>query len=459
MPDYKYNIIVIGCAMNKSDSERIAGYLDHLGFRETSGYRDADLVVITTCGVRQSAEDRIYGFVSGIKKANERARILITGCLSKEPVVISRIKDFVDIWLPIDELSALDGKLNEFPEFKNIKIVSESVEDNSYLSLHPKYKSAFSALVPIGNGCDNFCSYCYVPYARGREVYRKAEEIIQEIKQLLQAGYKEITLIAQNVNSYKDGERNFSDLLRSANAIEGDFWIRFATSHPKDMGDDLIEAIAESEKVCHYVHLPAQAGDNEILRRMNRRYTREHYLDLLAKIRYQLDEKYRNYKIQDDLTWMPPVSITTDVIVGFPGETEEQFGQTKELFDEAKYDMAYIGQYSPRPQTVSAKMADDVSRAAKKRREEELMEILRRTALENNQQYANKVVEVLVEGRSRGGEIYGKTRTNKVVKLLGSKKKSGEGLTGNFIPVRIVEVDIFGLRGGIVEPQRSPTSI
>ena len=435
-----YHIITIGCQMNKSDSERIAAYLDNIGYKEAKNQKQADLIVLTTCGIRQSAEDRVYGLAHKIKKENKNAKILLTGCLSERKDVVKRLKDKVDIWLPINQIINLK-KILACKEFKNSEIKA-----CDYLKIKPKYTSAFSAFVPIGNGCDNFCSYCVVPYARGREVYRDVDEILSEVKDLVEQGYKEIILIAQNVNSYKSGIRNqelgikdqgkresnyidFSRLLRLINNISGDFWIRFVTSHPKDMSDDLILAIAECKKVCKHIHLPAQAGDNDILKSMNRKYKIEHYLGLIKKIKNS---------VKGEL----PVAITTDIIVGFPGETKGQFGNTVKLFKKVKYDMAYIARYSPRYGTVAEKIKDNIPADEKRKREEELMKILKKTALENNQKYLSKTVKVLVEGFNKKGLLFGKTETNKIVKFLGDEK-----YIGKFINIKIIEVENFSLRG------------
>ncbi|MCK5357620.1 MAG: MiaB/RimO family radical SAM methylthiotransferase, partial [Elusimicrobiales bacterium] len=312
--------------MNKSDSERIAGHFEEQGMRPEADKYKADVVVLTTCGVRQSAEDRVYGFVPRIKKENPGCFLILTGCLSMRSDVKKRLGDLVDLWMPIGEISNIKYQINS--KFK----ISNSKQDNcSYLELKAKYSSAFSAFVPIGNGCNNYCSYCVVPYARGREKYRQAEDIINEVKDLANKGYKEITLIAQNVNSYKVKSKklkvvDFPKLLRLINDIPGEFWVRFATSHPKDMSDELIETIAECERVCEHVHLPAQAGDNKVLKAMNRKYTREEYLILIKKIRQCCNDKmpfgYKSnpkLKIFNSNNWVAPVSITTDIIVGFPG--------------------------------------------------------------------------------------------------------------------------------------------
>ncbi len=419
-----YHIITIGCQMNKADSERIANYLDTLGLKETREIERADLVILTTCGVRQSAEDRIYGLIPRIKRKNPRSKIILTGCLVNRKDVQKRLNKTVDIWLPIVKLASLGEKLG----------MQKSQFDGSlsYLEIPAKYRSSFSAFVPIGNGCNNFCTYCVVPYARGRETYRPAERIIAEVKNLIKKGYKEITLIAQNVNSYHHRKINFPTLLSQVAKIRGDFWLRFATSHPKDMSDDLIKVIAANNKICHHIHLPAQAGDDKILAAMNRRYTKKHYLSLIEKIRKLI----------------PDASITTDIIVGFPGETRTQFKNTIKLFETAKFDMAYIARYSPRPGTAASQLKDNVNAKEKKRREEELMQILRKTALVNNKKYLEKTVKVLVEDKNKKGEWFGKTASNKTVKF---KTKTQANLRGQFAQVLIKGVQNFGLTGFYVE--------
>ncbi len=436
--------------MNKSDSERIASYLENLGYQESSE-KEADLVVITTCGVRQSAENRIYGIIPKLKKQNPSVKIILTGCLAGREDVKKRIGEKVDIWLPVKELEKLKALLeNCEDDFCNTSIYNSKYKTNDdYLKLKPKYNSVFSAFVPIGNGCDNFCTYCVVPYARGSEKYRSAEEILEEVKILVKKGYKEIALIAQNVNSYKSDANvlintndadceskkviNFSKLLQMVNDIKGDFWIRFATSHPKDMSDELIETIASRKKICHHIHLPAQAGDDDVLHRMNRRYTRGHYLGLIKKIKDR----------------MPDVALTTDIIVGFPGETRQQFDKTKELFEEVQYDMAYIAQYSPRPGTAALKFEDDIETEEKKRREEELMEVLRRTAAGNNKKYIGKKYKILIDKKNKRGNFVGRTETNKNVEII-NPENIGRNLIGEFVAVKIEKADDFGLAGKII---------
>jgi tRNA-2-methylthio-N6-dimethylallyladenosine synthase len=470
-----YHIITIGCQMNKSDSERIAGYLDSYGLKSVEKYQQADVVIINTCGVRQSAEDRVYGLAPKIKKENKKAclrrqaKLVITGCLANREDVKKRLAGVVDVWLAINDLAKLAEKLK----------LGRANKIKNYLEIPAKHESRISAFVPIGNGCNNFCAYCVVPYARGQEIYRPAEEILDEVKCLVDKGYKEITLIAQNVNSYVchcEEERsddaaisslhktsrsprpkasglamtvnkqiNFSQLLKMVNDIPGEFWIRFATSHPKDMSDELIKTIAECDKVCEHVHLPAQAGDNRILRAMNRNYTIEHYESLIKKNRQA----------------MPNVAITTDIIVGFPGETKKEFGQTAKLFKKIKFDMAYIAQYSPRFGTAASKLKDDITKSEKKNREEELMKILRQTALENNKKYINQEVDVLIMGESKDGQYFGNTRNNKNVKInplsmkyITHNKKQEDNVIGKFVKVKITKAQDFGLEGELVKEKK-----
>jgi tRNA-2-methylthio-N6-dimethylallyladenosine synthase len=488
-----YHIITIGCQMNKSDSERIAGCLNNLGYKRSDNKYQADLIIINTCGVRQSAEDRVYGIIPRIKKANLRVKIILAGCLSERKDVKRRLREQVNIWLPIKELPKLSKVMPTKKGWRSLKVCED------YLKIKPEYSSKHSAFVPIGNGCNNFCSYCVVPYARGPEVYRPAADIIDEVKKLVKRGYKEIILIAQNVNSYKynatpfaeatevknaandmrlpslklrklkmlriannakkDGNIGFVQLLRMVDDIDGDFWIRFATSHPKDMSEELIETVAKCKKVCEHIHLPAQSGDNQILKAMNRNYTIEHYKRLISRIRSEFKANKRELNRHE---WQPLVAITTDVIVGFPGETREQFNNTLKLFKEVKFDMAYIAQYSPRPGTAAEKLEDNVSREEKKRREEELMKVLRKTALENNKKYVGKKVKVLVDEKNRRGQWSGRTRTNKNVKLEitrpaslgeagGNLKLEKEALFGKFVKVKIIRARDFGLEGIMVK--------
>ena len=428
-----YHILTIGCQMNKVDSERLAAFLEERGFKHASDIRKAGVAIFNTCGVRQMAEDRLYGLVNRLKTTNPQGKIVVTGCLGKRDDVRRRLGSRVDIFMPISEMLRLPDLLSggEFKPYFSLDEVRLK-EGEKYLDIRPKHTSPFTAFVPIGNGCNNFCSYCVVPYARGREVYRPAKEVIKEAKELVGKGYKEIILIAQNVNSYHDGGYDFPKLLKAIIRIPGKFWIRFSSSHPKDMSDALIEAIGSSGKVCPHVHLAVQSGDDDVLKAMNRKYTAKHYEGLIRKIRKS----------------KPGVSITTDVIVGFPGETKEQFENTVKLFRNVRFDLAYIAQYSPRPGTVSAKMADDVSAAEKKRRAQELNSILSETARDNNDRHLGEIMEVLVEGRNKRGKYYGKTGSYQTVLIdAGRPSKQTDKMIGDFAKVEITKSLAFGLEG------------
>ncbi len=427
--NYKcYHIITIGCQMNKSDSERVSGFLSSHGL-EAAKVDKADIVIINTCGVRQSAEDRAYGLVKRVQQDNERAKIVITGCLSKRKDVIKRLKYKVDLFLPINELpnmfSLLAGKTGD------VKDKIREIKGEEYLKIIPIYSNNFSAYVPIGNGCNNFCSYCVVPYARGREVYRPYSQIIDEVKGLVEKGFKEIILIAQNVNSYRYENKDFADLLLEVNALDGDFWICFFSSHPKDMSDKLIAAMGKADKLVKYLHLAVQSGDDEILRKMNRKYKADDYIKLIGKLR----KTKKN------------ISITTDIIVGFPSETKKQFKNTKKLLKKVKFDLAYVSQYSPRPGTASFNMKDDVSPEDKKIREEKLLKILQKTSQKNNRKYLGQKLKVLVEGKNRRGRYFGKTNGYKTVKFNNDRND----LAGKFVEVKIIRYENFSLIGELID--------
>jgi tRNA-2-methylthio-N6-dimethylallyladenosine synthase len=430
-----YHVITIGCQMNIADSERIAAYFEDHGYVLDTDPETASIVVLTTCGIRQSAEDRAYGLVNQLRKKNHQS-LIITGCLAKRRDVKQRLRGQVDLFMPINDLPNLLELLQSArPELVLSPDEVRALGGEKYLSILPKYQNNYSAYIPIGNGCNNFCSYCVVPYARGREVYRPAEEIMTEVKSLLAKGYREIFLIAQNVNSYRSGTYNFPRLLKEIDSLPGNFWLRFSSSHPKDLSDDLIAVLASSQKVANHLHLAVQSGDDDILEAMNRKYTADHYRELIKKVR----------------AVRPKIAITTDVIVGFPGETEAQFLNSVRLFEDLKFEMAYISQYSPRPGTVSWTMPDNVSRDDKKQREKILNELIIKTSLEVNQQYLGREVVVLVDGLNRRGRAYGKTSESKTV-LFDFDSAAGhqeelEKLIGHFVLVKISSAQTFGLEG------------
>jgi tRNA-2-methylthio-N6-dimethylallyladenosine synthase len=426
----KYYIKTFGCQQNISDSERIAGFLEMHKFKLAKDTKSANIVVFNTCGVRQSAEDRVYGQIHNLKQQaahNQRqVKIILTGCLANRKDVQRRLKDKVDLFCEI----------KKFPkEIKRLLVTDyrlSNISYNNYLSIKPKYKTPYTAYIPIMTGCNNFCSYCVVPYARGREISRSPKEIIKEVKGLVKKGYKEIFLLGQNVNSYKNGKTNFSKLLKNINSIPGNFWIQFLSNQPKDVTDEMIEAIAKCEKACECFHLPIQAGNDEIIKKMNRKYTAKQYLKLVDKIK----KAYKKYK--------PGIlyAITSDIIVGFPGETKKQFLDSAEVIKKSKFDMVFFGQYSPRPGTTSWKMKDTVSKPEKVSREKYLNEILKITTYENNRKYVGKTLDVLVENY-KNGFYFGRTRTMKNVKFENAKKN----IIGKFVEVKIIKANVWNLEG------------
>jgi tRNA-2-methylthio-N6-dimethylallyladenosine synthase len=455
--------------MNKSDSERIASVLEEIGYEKSPNENEADLILINMCSVRQSAVDRVYGMAkkfAKLKTLNPKLKTILTGCILKEDK--KKFQKEFDLVLDIKNLPNWPKILNRK---KNSLIQPWRINEYRcfYLKVKPKYSNNFSAFMPIMTGCNNFCSYCVVPFTRGSEVSRPAEEIMQEVKKLAKNGVKEIWLLGQNVNDYKSRidtnlatnlreynisdirahisansrDINFAKLLRMVNEIEGDFWIRFTSPHPKDFSDELIETMAKCKKVTPYLNLPVQSGDDEILKRMNRPYTAKQYKNLIKKIR-QAFKKYRKGLERE-------IAISTDVIVGFPGETKKQFQNTVKLFKEIKFDMAYIAQYSPRPGTAAEKMGDNVPKKEKERRWKILTEILKETALQKNKKFIGKEVEVLIE-ETKNGFLLGKTRHYKTVKIQLDPKPYtlNANLIGQFVKVKIIDALSWGLKGKLV---------
>ena len=480
-----YFIKVFGCQMNQSDAERISALLEKYKLKKASSIDEADLIIFITCGVRQSAEDRVYGQINNIKKKYPERKIILTGCLAHRKDVQRRLKNKVDLYFPINDFQAFEnwiiGNCLEIGNWKlEIPAQKNCHSETDYLLIKPRYAGAYSAYVPAMTGCNNFCAYCVVPYARGREYSRPAEDILKEVRSLVKKGYKEIILLGQNVNSYRDSDKNssaeeadmvisFPKLLKLIEKIPGKFWLTFLTSHPKDMSDELIETLAKSKMICEYISLPAQSGDNEILRKMNRKYSIEHYKKLIKKIRatYKAIRPHSSLAARSVRFWQPLHSISTDIIVGFPGETKKQFENTAKLLKEVKYDMAYIAQYSPRPETAAWKLKDNVSRKEKTRREKVLTEILSKTALANNKKYVGKIVEVLVDTSSRPSPCKGEggdgfplldkervrvrlytahTRTQKKVIFHSNKKIP----IGSFVKVKVIKAKTFGMEGKIL---------
>jgi len=431
-----YHIITIGCQMNKADSERIAAFLEERSYKNQEDWHKADLIILTTCGIRQSAEDRVYGLVGRMHKLNPKAKIVITGCLAKRQDVQKRLKSMVDLFMPINELPNLLDLLKKCRRDNTLSGEElRKISGEKYLTIQPKYESNFSAYLPIGNGCNNFCSYCVVPYARGPEVYRPATDIVTEARGLVKRGYKEIILIAQNVNSYKSASTDFPKLLKRLASISGDFWLRFSSSHPKDLSDDLITVLASSPKICDHLHVAVQSGDDDILKAMNRKYTVVHFCSLIKKIRKS----------------KPGISITTDAIVGFPGETKKQFQNTVKLFKDMDFAMAYISQYSPRPGTISWGMEDNVKKEEKKRREKVLTDIIEKSSDKINKTYLGKEIKVLAEGMNKRNKYYGKTSSFKTIRFTAPEDISVEEIIGQFVQVKIEKVVKNNLEGFLIK--------
>ncbi len=416
--------------MNISDSERIATTLNDIGYSKTAKIEDADLLVITMCSVRQSAVDRVFGKTNKfkeLKKKNPNFKSVLTGCILKNDY--KKFKKYFDYILPIKLLNEWEDFLKEvsyycLPNQREESFCKEYKDD--YFVKQPTSSNKFSALIPISTGCDNFCTFCVVPYTRGPLINRNYKDIVEEARSLIEKGAKEIWLLGQNVNSYKSGEVNFSTLLQKVNNIEGDFWIRFTSSHPKDFSNNLIRTIKECEKVTEYLNLPVQSGDNEILKKMNRPYTIEEYKEMIERTRKEI----------------PNICLSTDIIVGFPGETEEHFQNTVKLFKEVKFDMAYISQYSHREKP--GRIKDNVSKEEKVKREKILTEILKKTALEKNKKHIGEEERVLTN-KKKNDFIIGKNRFYKTVKIKSNKSSIGE-----FLNVKITNATHWGLEGELI---------
>lgn len=401
-----------GCQMNVHDSEMLAALLNSEGWTQTSDFMLADAVILNTCSVREKAEQKVFsrfGILKQAKDSRPEVKLVLVGCMARAwgKKLFKRIP-YLDIVLGPGRLHRLPECLSR-PTWQRPQI---DIDDSAYVfSLSPELvdnPAQTMAWVTIMEGCDNFCSYCIVPYVRGRERSREDTEIIKEIEILVSKGVKEITLLGQNVNSYTGSKDGFPELLRKIHDIDGLLRIRFTTSHPKDMSDQLIETVAELPKVCEYLHFPAQSGSNEMLRLMNRGYTREMYLDRVALINHLV----------------PNVALSSDFMVGFPGETEQDFQDTVSLVESVRYDNIFIFNYNPRPGTRAAELADDVSLSEKTRRLEDLLNLQRQISMERNSALIGSVVEVLVEGDAkRGGDLkMGRSRQNRVVNFTGDVK-------------------------------------
>jgi tRNA-2-methylthio-N6-dimethylallyladenosine synthase len=438
----QYFITTFGCQMNVHDSEVLAGLLTSMGYSPASAIEEADLILFNTCCVRENAENRTYGNI-GALKALKQSRpgliIGICGCMVQKPSEVEKIKQsypYVDLVFGTHNLHQLPELIHKVQASGSRIIEVWDTDGSIYEGLPIRRDESFKAWVTIMYGCNNFCAYCIVPYVRGRERSRRPEQIMAEINGLVQDGVIEITLLGQNVNSYgKDltGERwSFARLLREI-ARETDIKrIRFQTSHPKDLSDELIETIAAEPKICRHLHLPVQAGSTKVLQAMNRGYTREQYQQLVAKIR----------------EYIPGLALTTDIIVGFPGELEEDFRETLALVGEVRYDGAFTFIYSPRIGTPAAQMADPAPETEKKQHLTELIEVQNRISLEKNQAYIGTLTEVMVEGPSERNPAVWSGR-NSQYKLIHFKPKPRQR-PGELVGARITAASTFTLEGEIL---------
>ncbi len=436
----KYNITTYGCQMNEHDSEKISWILEGMGYVPTEDLEESDFIIYNTCVIRKSAENKVYGQLGHLKDLKRRRPdlvIAVCGCMmQREDVrqVITSKHKHVDIIFGTHNIHKLPQLINNNKQTGktviDIEEENKEIEDNIDANRTYSYK----AYVNIMYGCNNFCTYCIVPYTRGREQSREPENIIKEIEGLVASGCKEVTLLGQNVNSYGNSlnrEYSFADLLKDINNIQGLDRIRFMTSHPKDISDEVIQAYVDLDKLCNHLHLPVQSGSNKVLHAMNRKYTKEDYLEIINKIR----------KIK------PKIALTTDIIVGFPGETEEDFQDTLDLVEECKFDAAYTFLYSVREGTKAAEMKEQVPDDVKHKRFNRLLDILYPIGLEENQELIGQTLEVLVEEISKNNDDFlsGRSRNAKLVHFKGDKS-----LIGTVVKVKIESVTTFTLEGSLI---------
>ena len=444
--DLKYFIMTMGCQLNENDSEKIAGMLEKMNYKKTDNMKEADIVLFNTCCVRENAEEKLFGKVGEVKKQKEEKGTLIAigGCMMQEKHIVEKIKQsypYVDIVFGTHTFQNIPEDLyKSLEENRKIRDIID-IDGNIVEGLPIVRNDKVKASVTIMNGCNNFCTFCIVPYVRGRERSREPRDIIEEIRGLAKQGYKEITLLGQNVNSYLRVERerkipfeeyeginSFATLLRAVNKIEGIEKIRFVSPHPKDFTDDVIEAIRDCDKIAKMIHLPLQAGSTKILKKMNRVHTKEQFIDLANKIKNEI----------------PGVSFSTDIIVGFPGETEEDFEDTLDVVKKVRFEQVFMFIYSRRVGTPGDKMEDQIPEEIKHKRFDRLKELVESQVPENNAKYIGTVQRLLVEGTSKNNDnmLTGRTDSNKVVIFEGEKS-----LIGNVADVEITEDHMWYLQG------------
>ena len=445
----KYMILTMGCQLNENDSEKLCGMLEKMGYERTEKQQETDIALFNTCCVRENAEDKLFGKLGELKRLKEEKGIIIAigGCMMQEKHITDKIKEsypFVDIIFGTHTLQRFPEDLYKvLTDKKRLEDILD-IDGKIYEGLPIKRDSKIKASVTIMNGCNNFCSYCIVPYVRGRERSRKPRAIIEEVKELAKEGYKEITLLGQNVNSYLRVERekqiqfeeynginSFASLLKEINKIEGIERIRFVSPHPKDFTDDVIEQISKCDKVCKLVHLPLQSGNTKVLKEMNRKYTKEQYLDLVTKMKERI----------------PNLTLSTDIIVGFPGETDEEFEDTLDVVKKVKFEQVYMFIYSRRVGTPGDKMENQVPDEIKHKRFNRLKELVEGQIEENNKKYVGTIQKVLVEGESKNNKelLTGRTDSNKVVIFEGDKN-----LIGQMVDLKIISEHMWYLKGEFI---------
>lgn len=435
----KYYIKTYGCQMNEHDSENISAILNDMNFTKTESLEDADLIILNTCAIRENAHNKVFGLLGRIKHLRQTKNIMVGfgGCMAQEEVIVEEITNkykWIDFVFGTHNIVNLPNIIEKAYDNKKQEVEVFSCEGDVIENMPVKRESKYKAWVNIMYGCDKFCTYCIVPYTRGKQRSRLPEYIINEVKDLIKEGYQEVTLLGQNVNAYgKDLGINYTmaNLLEDV-AKTGINRIRFVTSHPWDFNDDMIDIISKYDNIMPYIHLPIQSGSSKILKLMGRRYTKEEYLNLFKKLKEKI----------------PNVSITTDIIVGFPGETEEDFQDTLDVVDACKYDSAFTFIFSPRVGTPASKMEDNVSLEEKESRLQRLNQLINKYSKENNDKYLNKVVPVLLEDYSSKKKdcLKGYTDTMKLVNV-----KADDIYLGKIVNVKITSVKTWSMDGEIVK--------
>ena len=441
----KYYILTMGCQLNENDSEKLCGMMEKMGYVSTDKYEEADLVVFNTCCVRENAEDKLFGKLGELKRIKEKRGtiIAICGCMMQEKHITDKIREsypYTDIIFGTHTLHKFPEDLYKILESKKKMQDVIDIDGEVYEGLPIKRTSNIKASVTIMYGCNNFCTYCIVPYVRGRERSRNPKDILEEVEQLAKEGYKEIMLLGQNVNSYLRSEQwkekgidykginSFATLLRAINKIDGIERIRFVSPHPKDFTDDVIEAIAECDKICKLIHLPLQSGSTQVLKSMNRKYTKEQYLELVEKMKNKI----------------PNLTLSTDIIVGFAGETEQDFEDTLDVVRKVHFEQVYMFIYSRRVGTPGDKMENQIPEEIKHKRFDRLKELVESQIAENNQKYIGTIQKVLVEEPSKNNPelLTGRTDSNKVVIFEGKEK-----LKDQIIELEIISEHMWYLKG------------